>query len=136
MVENPVMRKAFLFLLLLVGTYSFAQEQPRISSPTEKDGAQADAWNTPANTEDDILHVMAVENTDFLMKRYDIEGPQKRKQIYQAYRNYLLAEHRDNHQKKASLGPSRSEEVSAPLRQLQTKLKAITGMEVDPSLPR
>ena len=135
MVENPVMRKAFLFLLLLAGTYSFAQEQP-LSPPAEKEGAKTDIWNTPANTEDDILHVMAAENTDFLMKRYDIEGPQKRKQIYQAYRNYLLAEHRDTQQKKASLGPSRSEDVSAPLLQLQTKLKAITGMEVDPSLPR
>ncbi|MDX1333569.1 MAG: hypothetical protein R3252_11105 [Robiginitalea sp.] len=129
------MRKAFLFLLLLAGTYSFAQEQP-LSPPSEKEGAKTGVWNTPANTEDDILHVMAAENTDFLMERYEIEGPQKRKQIYQAYRNYLLAEHRNNLQGKTSRGPSKGEDVSAPLRQLKTKLKAITGMEVDPSLPR
>lgn len=135
MVENPVMRKAFLFLLLLAGTYSFAQEQP-LPAPAQKEGAKTDAWNTPENTEDDILHVMAAENTDFFMERYDIEGPQKRKQIYQAYRGYLLAEHRNNLQGKTSRGQSTGEDVSVPLRQLQTKLKAITGMEVDPSLPR
>jgi hypothetical protein len=136
MVENHVMRNALLTILLLAGTYAFAQEQPRTSPPSQKTEEATGAWDSQANTEDNILHVMAEENTDFLMKRYDIEGPQKRKQIYQAYRNYLLAEHRNNQQGTKSRGSARGEEASAPFRQLQTRLKAITGMEVDPSLPR
>jgi len=136
MVENPVMRKAFLTLLLLSGTYTFAQEQPHISPPSEKAGDKADAWEASVNTEDNILHVMAEENTEYLIKRYGIEGPQKRKQIYQAYRNYLLAEQRNKLQENGPQAHSENGEVSIALRQLQTKLKAITGMEVDPSLPR
>lgn len=136
MVENHVMRIAILTMLLLAGTCAFAQEQPRISPASERAGEESGAWDSQANTEDNILHVMAEENTEFLMKRYEIEGGQKRKQIYQAYRTYLLAEHRNNAKGTKSRGSSRGEEASAPLRQLQTKLKAITGMEVDPSLPR
>jgi hypothetical protein len=136
MVENHVMRNALLTMLLLAGTYSFAQEQPRTSPPSERTLEAAGAWDPQVNTEDNILHVMAEENTDFFMKRYDIEGSQKRKQIYQAYRNYLLAEHQNNLQGPNSQESSRGEEASAPFRQLQTKLQAITGMEVDPSLPR
>lgn len=136
MVKNAVMRKALVTLLLFAGTCAFAQEQPDKSPASEKTGDKSNVWDSPANTEDNILHVMAEENTAYLMKRYNIEGPQKRKQIYQAYKNYLLAEHRNNLQGKKSQGISTNEEVSIPLKQLQTKLKAITGMEVDPSLPR
>ena len=130
------MRKALLTLLLISGTYTFAQEQPHLSPPSEKSGEKSNVWDSPANTEDNILHVMAEENTEYLMKRYNIEGPQKRKQIYQAYRNYLLAEHRNNLQGEKSQGTSANKVGSNPLEQLQTNLKAITGMEVDPSLPR
>jgi len=130
------MRKALLTLLLLSGTYTFAQEQPHLSPPSEKSSEKSNVWDSPANTEDNILHVMAEENTEYLMKRYNIEGLQKRKQIYQAYRNYLLAEHRNNLQGEKSQGTSANKVGSNPLEQLQTKLRAITGMEVDPSLPR
>ena len=72
MVQNPVMRNTLMLVVLLAGTYGFAQEQPHISPASEKAGNKAGTWEVPANTEDTILHRMAEENTEYLQQISDL----------------------------------------------------------------
>lgn len=125
MVKSPIMRNALLLIFLLAGPALFAQA-PRIT-PAEGTGGQS-VTETPGKW----AHDRAEENTAFFMKRYQIEGVEKKGQIYQAYKKYLLAE--QQHRSQAGR-PSANSMHAKALEALKTELRRIAGEEVDPSLP-
>ena len=125
MVKSPIMRNALLLILLLTGTALFAQAPQ--ATPAEGNEGQP-----VTETPEKWIHERAEENTAFFMRRYQIEEAEKKGQIYQAYKKYLLAE--QQHRSQAGKPSANSMQVRA-LEDLKTELARIAGKEVDPSLP-
>lgn len=127
--KTYTMNKVLITLAVFIGwsTGIHAQQQEPALVPASSDQQSLSEVQTTQQVD---LNALAEENTLFFMKRYGIEGDEKKNRIHQAYHKYLTASQRQQgNQASMASAAEKAFEI------LKSELQQIAEKDVEPTIP-